>query len=266
VSYVRPDEKGRIRVRDIESCIRKNTRLISVMFANNEVGTIEPIDKIGELAKEYGIPFHTDAVQVVGHLPVDVNSWNITYLSASAHKFYGLKGCGILYCRQGYALEPLLYGGGQEGGYRAGTENVAAIVAMGAAADYCRNRLSWEGAVVKGLREKMIAGLSPIPGGHLMGDESLRLPGNVHFCFEGIDGKSLALLLQQEGICVSSGSACSREEGASHVLEAMGTPAEYRRGALRISLGPELSREDILYAAGRTAENVHKLRRLQKNS
>ena len=266
VSYIRPDENGQIRPRDIERHIRKDTRLISVMFANNEVGTIQPVAEIGALAQEYGIPFHTDAVQVVGHLPVDVNSWNITYLSASAHKFFGLKGCGFLYCKKGSEPEPLLFGGAQERGLRAGTENVAGIVALGEAARLCSGRLSWEAAALKPLRDLMIEQLEKISGSHLMGDRQKRLPGNVHVCFEGIDGRSLALLLQQEGICVSAGAACSSslEEG-SHVLEAMHVPKNCIRGALRISLGTELSRGDILYAAGRIRENVERLRTMEKS-
>lgn len=267
VSYVIPDEYGQIRPRDIERCIRKDTRLISIMFANNEVGTIQPVAEIGALAEEYGIPFHTDAVQVAGHLPIDVNSWNITYLSASAHKFYGLKGCGFLYCKKDYELEPLLYGGAQEKGSRAGTENVAGIVALGEAARFCAGRLSWEAAAVKPLRDLMIGQLEKIPGSHLMGERQRRLPGNVHFCFEDIDGRSLALLLQQEGICVSAGAACSsREEGVSHVLSAMHIPDTYIRGALRISLGTELSRTDILYAAHRISENVARLRNMDSTA
>ena len=266
VSYVSPDENGQIRPRDIERQIRRDTRLISVMFANNEVGTIQPVAEIGALAQEYGIPFHTDAVQVVGHLPVDVNSWNITYLSASAHKFFGLKGCGFLYCKKGCEPEPLLWGGAQEKGRRGGTENVAGIVALGEAARLCAGRLSWEAAALKPLRDLMIGQLEKIPGSHLMGDRQKRLPGNVHFCFEGIDGRSLALLLQQEGICVSAGAACSsRQEGASHVLEAMHVPGTCIRGALRISLGTELSRGDILYAARRITENVERLRSMEKS-
>ena len=266
VIYVGPDDKGRISPRDIERHIRKDTRLISVMFANNEVGTIQPVAEIGAMAKEYGIPFHTDAVQVVGHLPVDVKSWNITYLSASAHKFYGLKGCGFLYCKKGFELPPLLYGGAQENGLRAGTENMPGIVALGEAAKFCAGRLPWEAAAVKPLRNLMIEQLKMIPGSHLMGDPQRRLPGNVHFCFEGIDGRSLALLLQQEGICVSAGAACSSSQSeASHVLSAMHVQKDCLQGALRISLGTELNRQDIMYAARRISENVERLRHMDQN-
>lgn len=265
VSYVSPDDKGRILPRDIERHIRKDTRLISVMFANNEVGTIQPVAEIGAMAKEYGIPFHTDAVQVVGHLPVDVKSWNITYLSASAHKFYGLKGCGFLYCKKGFELPPLLYGGAQETGLRAGTENMPGIVALGEAAKVCASRLPWEAAAVKPLRDLMIEQLNMIPGSHLMGDPQRRLPGNVHFCFEGIDGRSLALLLQQEGICVSAGAACSSSQAdVSHVLSAMHVQNDCIQGALRISLGTELNRQDIMYAARRISDNVEKLRHMNQ--
>lgn len=267
VSYVMPDEYGQIRPRDIERHIRKDTRLISIMFANNEVGTIQPVAEIGALAEEYGIPFHTDAVQVTGHLPIDVNGWKITYLSASAHKFYGLKGCGFLYCKKGREPGPLLNGGAQERGLRAGTENVPGIVALGEAAGFCADRLSWEAAAVKPLRDLMIEQLEKIPGSHLMGERKKRLPGNVHFCFEGIDGRSLALLLQQEGICVSAGAACSsREDGVSHVLTAMNVPDTYIQGALRVSLGADLSRADILYAARRIAENVARLRNMDSDA
>ena len=265
VTFVDPDEKGRISPRDIERHIGKDTRLISIMFANNEVGTIQPVAEIGALAKEYGIPFHTDAVQVVGHLPIEVDSWNITYLSASAHKFYGLKGCGFLYCKKGYELPALIHGGAQEKGMRAGTENMPGIVALGEAARICETRLSWEAAAVKPLRNLMISQLEKIPGSHLMGDPQKRLPGNVHFCFDGIDGRSLALLLQQEGICVSAGAACSSKAEVSHVLSAMHIPDDYIRGALRISLGTELNRQDILYASRRITENVLRLRHMEQS-
>lgn len=265
VTYLDPDEKGRISPRDIERHIGKDTRLISIMFANNEVGTIQPVSEIGALAKEYGIPFHTDAVQVVGHLPIDVDSWNITYLSASAHKFYGLKGCGFLYCKKGFELPALIHGGAQEKGMRAGTENMPGIVALGEAASVCAGRLSWEAAAVKPLRNLMIEQLEKIPGSHLMGDPQKRLPGNVHFCFEGIDGRSLALLLQQEGICVSAGAACSSKAEVSHVLSALHIPDTYIRGALRISLGTELNRQDILYASRRIAENIFRLRNMEQS-
>lgn len=264
VSYVKPDKNGQIRPEQIEKHIRRDTRLISVMFANNEVGTIQPVSAIGELAESYNIPFHTDAVQVVGHLPVDVRKWKITGMSASAHKFYGLKGCGFLYCRKSLPLSPLLFGGAQEKQKRAGTENVAGIVALGEAARLGEERLSREAALLRPLRDLMIEQLSKIPGSRLCGDVKRRLPGNVHFCFADIDGKSLALLLLQEGICVSAGAACtSGDHTVSHVLEAMDVPENYRRGTLRISLGAGNSRAEVLYVAQRIRENVEKLRSMQ---
>lgn len=267
VSYVQPDRNGQIRPGQIEKHIRRDTRLISIMFANNEIGTIQPIAEIGDLAAEYGIPFHTDAVQVVGHLPIDVKAWKITCLSASAHKFYGLKGCGFLYCQKNLPLHPLLYGGSQESGSRAGTENVAGIVALGEAAALCETRLSWEAAAVRPLRDLLIGKLREIPQCRLTGDEKRRLPGNVHVCFKGIDGRSLALLLQQEGICVSAGAACtSSDSTVSHVLQALHLPEEYSRGALRISLGAKTSRADILYVAQRIRENVEKLQSMSEKN
>ena len=267
VSYIQPDKNGQIHPEQIEKHIRRDTRLISVMFANNEIGTIQPIAEIGALAAEYGIPFHTDAVQVVGHLPIDVKAWNITCLSASAHKFYGLKGCGFLYCQKTYPLQPMIYGGSQESGHRAGTENVAGIVALGEAAGLCETRLPWEAAAIRPLRDLMIEKLTQIPGSHLTGDARRRLPGNVHFCFKDIDGRSLALLLQQEGICVSAGAACtSSDSTASHVLDALQVPESYSRGALRITLGAGSSRADILYVAQRIRENVEKLRGMQREN
>lgn len=264
VSYIKPEKNGQISLKKIEREIRKDTRLLSVMFANNEMGTIQPVAGIGELAAAYGIPFHTDAVQVVGHLSIDVEAWNITYLSASAHKFSGLKGCGFLYCKKGHELAPLLHGGSQEKNSRAGTENVAGIVALGEAAALCRERLSWEAAALKPLRDLMIEKLTAIPGCMLTGDAKKRLPGNVHVCFDGIEGRSLALLLQQEGICVSAGAACTANgSGMSHVLKAMDVPENFGHGALRITLGTQTSRADILYACARIRENVEKLRRIE---
>ena len=265
VSYIQPDKNGQIHPEQIEKHIRRDTRLISIMFANNEIGTIQPIAEIGALSAEYGIPFHTDAVQVVGHLPIDVKAWNITCLSASAHKFYGLKGCGFLYCRTTQPLQPLFYGGSQESGYRAGTENVAGIVALGEAAALGKTRLSWEAAAIRPLRDLLIEKLVQIPKSRLTGDARKRLPGNVHVCFEGVDGRSLALLLQQEGICVSAGAACTSSDSTqSHVLKAVDVPENYSRGALRISLGTKTSRADILYVAQRIRENVEKLRSVQE--
>lgn len=265
VSYIQPEPNGQVSPEKIRRQIRKDTRLISVMFANNETGVIQPVAEIGDLAAGTGIAFHTDAVQVTGHLPVDVKSWHITYLSASAHKFYGLKGCGFLYCRQGQEIPPLLHGGSQERGYRAGTENVAGIVALGEAASLCSDRMLQEAKYVKTLRDLLLEKLLEIPGCILTGDAKKRLPGNVHVCFMGVEGKSLALLLQQEGICVSAGAACTAsQKKISHVLQAMAVPEVYSRGALRITLGPGNTRADVMYAAGRIRENVNKLRDMQE--
>ena len=239
-------ENGVVRVEDVAAAIRDDTALVSVMFANNEIGTIQPIEAIGALCRERGIPFHTDAVQAIGHVPVDVQAMHIDLLSCSAHKFHGPRGVGFLYARRGIPLTNIIEGGAQERGKRAGTENIGGIVAMAAALSEACANLEKNAAYVSALRNKLIAGLKTIPHAALNGDETKRLPGNVNFCFEGIEGESLLLLLDEAGICASSGSACtSGSLDPSHVLLAIGRPHEVAHGSLRLTLCEENTEEQV---------------------
>ena len=222
---------------DVRRALTDDTALISIMAAKNEVGTLEPIREIGQIAREAGVLFHTDAVQAAGHLPIDVKAQHIDMLSLSGHKFHGPKGVGALYVRQGVPITSLIEGGAQERGKRAGTENVPGIAAMAAALEDACAHMEENRAKVTALRDKLIAGLSQIPHSALNGDPVNRLPGNVNFCFEGIEGESLLLLLDDAGICASSGSACtSGSLDPSHVLLAIGRPHEVAHGSLRLSL------------------------------
>ncbi len=254
---------GMITAQQIAQSIREDTALVTIMYANNEVGSIMPIADIGAVCNEHGVPFHTDAVQAVGHIPIDVKAEHIDLLSLSAHKFHGPKGAGALYARKGIPLSSLIEGGAQERGKRAGTENLPAIVGMAAAlVEACRNQE--ENAIKVGrLRDKLIAGLSDIPHSILNGDPTNRLPGNVHFCFEGIEGESLLLLLDDRGICASSGSACtSGSLDPSHVLLALGRPHEIAHGSLRLTLSEENTDEDIEFILKAVPEVVSYLRDL----
>ena len=229
--------QGIVAPEAVAAAIREDTALVTVMYANNEVGTIQPIAEIGALCRERGVPFHTDAVQAVGHLPIRVEEQNIDMLSLSAHKFHGPKGVGALYCRKGLTLLPFVEGGAQERGRRAGTENLAGIAGMTAALEEATAHLEENAAYVSGLRDKLIDGLSKIPHSRLNGDRDRRLPGNVNFCFEGIEGESLLLLLDAKGVAASSGSACtSGSLDPSHVLLALGLPHEVAHGSLRLTL------------------------------
>ena len=239
-------ENGVVRVEDVAAAIRDDTALVSVMFANNEIGTIQPIEAIGALCRERGIPFHTDAVQAVGHVPVDVQAMHIDLLSCSAHKFHGPRGVGFLYARRGIPLTNIIEGGAQERGKRAGTENLPAIMGMAAALEDACAHIDENARKVSALRDRLIAGLSKIPHSALNGDPVNRLPGNVSFCFEGIEGESLLLLLDAKGICASSGSACtSGSLDPSHVLLAIGRPHEVAHGSLRLSLCEWNTDEDV---------------------
>lgn len=246
VTYLPVDSLGRVDPQGVKAAIRPDTILITVMAANNEIGTIEPIAEIGAIAREAGVLFHTDAVQAVGHIPVDVSAWNCDMLSLSGHKFHGPKGVGALYVRKGIPLTPLIEGGAQERRKRAGTENVAGIVGMAAALKEACDHLPEHTAKVSALRDKLIAGLDAIPHGALNGDRNHRLPGNVSFCFEGIEGESMLLLLDDRGICASSGSACtSGSLDPSHVLLAIGRPHEVAHGSLRLSLCEENTEQEV---------------------
>ena len=254
-------EDGIVTPEQVRAAIRPDTCLVSVMYANNEIGTIQPIAEIGRVCREAGVLFHTDAVQAVGHLPVDVRAQNIDLLSLSAHKFHGPKGVGALYVRRGLRLAPLIEGGAQERGRRAGTENLPAIVGMAAALDEACDKMDRTTAHLLPLRDKLIAGLAAIPHGALNGDAQRRLPGNVSFCFEGIEGESLLLLLDDKGICASSGSACtSGSLDPSHVLLAIGRPHDVAHGSLRLSLGEDVTQEEIDYLIGAVTETVAYLR------
>ena len=241
-------KKGNITAEQVKEAIRNDTCLVTTMYANNEIGSILPIGEIGKVCREKGVTFHTDAVQAAGHLPINVKEQNIDMLSMSAHKFHGPKGIGALYVRRGIPLQSLIEGGAQERGKRAGTENVAEIVSMAAALQEACDNMEKNTAKVTALRDELIAGLKKIPHGELNGSEENRLPGNVSFCFEGVEGESLLLLLDDKGVCASSGSACtSGSLDPSHVLLAIGRPHEVAHGSLRLSLNEENTEEDVKY-------------------
>ena len=254
-------ENGLVRLEEVAAAIREDTCLVSVMTANNEIGTVQPIGEIGALCREKGITFHTDAVQAVGHLPLDVKAQQIDMLSASAHKFHGPKGVGFLYVRKGVPLTNLIEGGAQERGKRAGTENVAAAVSMAAALKETAGSMAETEARLRPLRDRLIAGLGEIPHSALNGDAVHRLPGNVNFCFEGIEGESLLLLLDDRGICASSGSACtSGSLDPSHVLLAIGRVHDVAHGSLRLTLGEDATEEQVDYIIQNVKEVVEYLR------
>ena len=237
---------GTVTAQQVKDAIREDTCLVSVMYANNEIGSILPISEIGAVCREAGVLFHTDAVQAAGHLPIDVKAQNIDMLSLSAHKFHGPKGIGVLYARQGVFLTNLIEGGTQERGKRAGTENIPAIMGMAAALEDACAHLDKNAKKVSALRDRLIEGLSKIPHSALNGDPVNRLPGNVSFCFEGIEGESLLLLLDAKGICASSGSACtSGSLDPSHVLLAIGRVHDVAHGSLRLSLCERNTDEEV---------------------
>ena len=246
VTYLDVRENHNITARQVRDAIREDTCLVTVMYANNEIGSVLPIGEIGAICREAGVPFHTDAVQAIGHLAVDVKKDNIDMLSLSGHKFHGPKGVGALYCRRGLALTNLIDGGAQERGKRAGTENLPAICGMVTALEEALAHLEENTKKVTALRDKLIAGLSEIPHAALNGDAVNRLPGNVSFCFEGIEGESLLLLLDMKGVQASSGSACtSGSLDPSHVLLAIGRVHDVAHGSLRLSLSEYNTEEEI---------------------
>ena len=256
-------ENGVVRVEDVAAAIRDDTALVSVMFANNEIGTIQPIEAIGALCRERGIPFHTDAVQAVGHVPVDVQAMHIDLLSCSAHKFHGPRGVGFLYARRGIPLTNIIEGGAQERGKRGGTENVPGIAAMAAALTEACANMDENTKKVTALRDKLIDGISKIPHCALNGAWEPRLPGNVNFCFEGIEGESLLLLLDAKGISASSGSACtSGSLDPSHVLLAIGRPHEVAHGSLRLTICEDNTEEEIDYILAELPPIVDDLRNM----
>ena len=239
-------ENGIVRPAEAEAAIREDTCLVTVMYANNEIGTIQPIREIGEICRRKGVTFHVDAVQAVGHIPVNVEDDKIDLLSASAHKFHGPKGVGFLYARKGIRLTNLIEGGAQERGKRAGTENVPGIAAMAEALKEADRTMAENASHLTAMRNRLIEGLSQIPHSALNGDAQCRLPGNVNFCFEGIEGESLLLLLDDKGICASSGSACtSGSLDPSHVLLAIGRVHDVAHGSLRLSIGEDIHEEEV---------------------
>ena len=252
---------GLVTADQVAEAIREDTCLVTVMYANNEIGTIQPIAEIGAVCREKGVLFHTDAVQAAAHVPISVSKQNIDMLSLSAHKFHGPKGCGVLYARRGIPLINLIEGGAQERGKRGGTENVPAIMGMAAALEEGAAHIRENTERLIPLRDRLIAGLDRIPYSQLNGDAVSRLPSNVNFCFEGIEGESLLLLLDDKGICASSGSACtSGSLDPSHVLLAIGRPHEVAHGSLRLSIGEETTEEEIDYMIQAVTEVVEYLR------
>ncbi len=254
-------ENGIIKIEDLEKSIREDTCLVTIMYANNEIGTVQPINKIGRICRKHNVLFHTDAVQAIGHIPISVGIDSIDMLSASAHKFHGPKGAGFLYVKQGINLTNLIEGGAQERGKRAGTENVPAIASMTVALNESLKNVEDTRMRLMSLRDRLIKKLRMIPHSALNGDEVCRLPGNVNFCFEGIEGESLLLLLDEKGISASSGSACtSGSLDPSHVLLAIGRVHDVAHGSLRLSLGEDATEKEIDYIAESVKEVVEKLR------
>lgn len=256
-------KSGLVTAQQVRDAIREDTCLVTIMYANNEIGTVQPIAEIGAVCREKGVLFHTDAVQAIGHVHVNVAEQNIDMLSLSAHKFHGPKGIGVLYARRGIALDSLINGGAQERGKRAGTENLPAIVGMAAAMQEACASIDAYTQYITPLRDRLIEGLDRIPYGELNGDRDSRLPGTVNFCFEGIEGESLLLLLDDKGICASSGSACtSGSLDPSHVLLAIGRPHEVAHGSLRLSLSDDVTEAEIDYLIQAVTEVVTYLRNM----
>mgnify|MGYP000853094286 CR=1 FL=1 len=264
VTYLDVDNNGLINPEQVEKAIKKSTILISIMYANNEIGTIMPIAEIGKVAKEHGIVFHTDAVQAVGQVPIDVNKHHIDLLSLSGHKFYGPKGIGVLFIRRGIKLPPLLHGGAQERGRRAGTENVPGIVGLAKAMELAYQDLEAKNFRIKALRDRLIEGIhDTIPYAQLNGDHQQRLPNNANFSFDFVEGESLLLLLDMEGIFASSGSACaSGSLDPSHVLLALGLSHEKAHGSIRFTLGEENTMKDVEMLLTKLPAIVQKMREM----
>jgi len=256
-------ENGIVTPEQVENAVREDTCLVTIMYANNEIGSVQPIKEIGGICKKHGVIFHTDAVQAAGHLHIDVREQNIDMLSLSAHKFHGPKGVGLLFARKGILLTNLIEGGAQERGKRGGTENISAIMGMAAAFEEAAANIDSRNVKLAKMRERLIEGLSEIPHSILNGDRIKRLPSNAHFCFEGIEGESLLLLLDDKGICASSGSACtSGSLEPSHVLLAIGRPHEIAHGSLRLTLSEENTDDEIEYIIRSVKEVVGYLRNI----
>lgn len=263
VTYLPVDKYGFVNLEDLENAITKETTLVSIMWANNEIGTIEPVKEIGKICKDHGIYFHTDAVQAFGKLEINIKKLNIDLLSASSHKIYGPKGVGCLFVKSGVKLEPLLHGGGQEFGLRSGTENISGIVGFVKACELARKNLKKEATRETKLRDKLIKGVLEIPDCWLNGHPTKRLPGNTNFSFKYIEGESLVLYLDMHGIACSTGSACSTKSlKPSHVLTAIGLKPEEAHGSLRLTLGKDTTGEDIDYVLTTLPEVVKNLRQI----
>ncbi len=261
VTYLDVDSQGLVNPKDVEDAITEKTALVTIMYANNEIGTIEPIEEIGKICKDKGVLFHTDAVQAIGHVQIDVKKQNIDMLSLSAHKFHGPKGIGALYIRKGVRIETFMEGGAQESGKRAGTENTAEIAALGKAIETACTEIEERNSKLIEKRDKLINELLKIERSRLNGHREKRLPGNVNISFEGIEGESLLLLLDMAGICASSGSACtSGSLDPSHVLLAIGLPHEIAHGSLRLSLDESNTDEEIDFVIGEVSKAVKRLR------
>jgi len=261
VTYLPVDKYGFVNPEDVEKTIRKDTILVSIMHANNEIGTIEPIEEIGKICRKYGVYFHTDAVQTVGKIPIPTK--NIDLLSSSAHKLYGPKGVGLLYIKNGVKIEPIQHGGGHERGMRSGTENVAGIVGFAKAIELAKKHMDKEAKRLSALRDELIKETLKIGDSWLNGHPTKRLPGNAHFGFKFIEGEALILLLDEMGIAASTGSACSSKSlKPSHVLTAIGLKPEEAHGSLRLTLGKDNNEEDIKYAADAIQDVVEKLRKI----
>lgn len=261
VTYLDVHENGIVRLDEVTAAIREDTALVTIMYANNEIGTIQPIAEIGKICHDKGVLFHTDAVQAVGHVPINVKEQNIDLLSLSGHKIHAPKGVGAMYCKKGLRFENLIEGGAQERRRRAGTENVAGIVALGTAITDMVNGMDERMAYVKSLRDRLIEGALKISHSRLNGDRENRLPGNASFCFEGVEGESLLLMLDFAGVCASSGSACtSGSLDPSHVLLAIGLKHEVAHGSLRLTLSEENTVEDVDYILEKLPPIIERLR------
>ena len=261
VKYLPVDHYGIVQMDELQDSISKNTFLITIMFANNEIGTIEPMEEIGKIAEENEIPFHTDAVQAVGKTPIDVQEMKIDMLSVSSHKMYGPKGIGALYFKNGIKLQPIIHGGGQEHGLRSSTHNMPGIVGLGKACELAKNRMEKDPKYIKSLRDLLITNILQIEKSYLNGHPEKRLCNNAHFRFTGVEGESILLGLDEKGIASSTGSACaSLKEGVSYVLSALGLSPEEAVGSIRLTLGRESTKDDVLYVSENLPKIVQKLR------
>ena len=262
VTYVNVDQDGVVKLDELEAAIRPDTILISIMAANNEIGTIQPLKEIGAIARKHGVLFHTDAVQAFAHIPINVDEMNIDMLSASGHKIHGPKGIGVMYIRKGVKILSFVHGGAQERRRRAGTHNVPGIVGMGKAVEIAATRMEERAAIISQMRDYLIEQvLEKVPYARLNGHKTNRLPNNANFCFRFIEGEGMLILLDQAGICGSSGSACtSGSLDPSHVLLAIGLPHEIAHGSLRLTLSEDTTKEDIDYTVDKLAEIIARLR------